>query len=187
MACRSCHAARGARLAWGRGDRGVRPPSHNAERGGGIDALCRLVLLGMLPALAETDLESFGDCLYDFDARAGKAFAEVQGGVYSGPLVAECVAFLRSQGVHGVGQSSWGPTVFAVVGDEDRAADLLRRLAPPLRFRHIRGMDYRRVQHGFAENRLIWLRRGAYISGLHDPDDNESRGGGDHSRGRRPA
>jgi beta-ribofuranosylaminobenzene 5'-phosphate synthase len=93
------------------------------------DALCRLVLLGMLPALAEADLEAFGESLYDFNARAGEAFADVQGGVYSGPRVAECVEFLRSQGVRGVGQSSWGPTVFAVVGDEDRAADLLRRLS----------------------------------------------------------
>jgi beta-ribofuranosylaminobenzene 5'-phosphate synthase len=93
------------------------------------DALCRLVLLGMLPALAEADLEAFGESLYDFNARAGEAFAGVQGGVYSGPRVAECVEFLRDQGVHGAGQSSWGPTVFAVVGDEDRAADLLARLS----------------------------------------------------------
>jgi beta-ribofuranosylaminobenzene 5'-phosphate synthase len=93
------------------------------------DALCRQVLLGMLPALAEADLEAFGESLHDFNARAGEAFAAVQGGVYSGPGVAECVEFLRGQGVRGVGQSSWGPTVFAVVGDEDRAADLRRRLS----------------------------------------------------------
>ena len=93
------------------------------------EALCRLVLLGMVPALAEADLEGFGDSLHDFNARAGETFAAVQGGVYSGPLVAECVAFLRGQGVRGAGQSSWGPTVFGVVADEDRAADLLRRLS----------------------------------------------------------
>ena len=91
------------------------------------EALCRLVLLGMLPALAEADLQAFGESLFDFNARAGEAFAAVQGGVYLGPGVAECVEFLRGQGVRGVGQSSWGPTVFAVVGDEDRAADLLRQ------------------------------------------------------------
>jgi predicted sugar kinase len=83
----------------------------------------------MLPALAEADLEAFGESLYDFNARAGEAFAGVQGGVYSGPRVAECVAFLRGEGVRGVGQSSWGPTVYAVVGDADRAADLLARLS----------------------------------------------------------
>jgi beta-ribofuranosylaminobenzene 5'-phosphate synthase len=103
-----------------------------AGRPGGTahtDALCRLVLLGMLPALAEADLDAFGEALFDFNARAGEAFAAVQGGVYSGPGVSACVDFLRGQGVRGVGQSSWGPTVFAVVGDEHRAADLTRRLA----------------------------------------------------------
>ncbi len=93
------------------------------------EALCRLVLLGMLPALAEKDLAAFGESLYDFNARAGEAFAAIQGGVYSGPTVMECVAFLRGEGVRGVGQSSWGPTVFAVVGDEDRASDLLGRVS----------------------------------------------------------
>ena len=80
--------------------------------------LCRLVLLGMLPALAEHDLEAFGEALYDFNCRAGEPFAPVQGGVYAGPRIAEVVAFVRQQGVRGVGQSSWGPTVFAVTEDE---------------------------------------------------------------------
>jgi beta-RFAP synthase len=92
------------------------------------DALCRLVLLGMLPALAEGDLGAFGEALFDFNARVGEAFARVQGGAYAGPRVAELVAFLRGQGARGVGQSSWGPTVFAVVGDEERAADLAGRV-----------------------------------------------------------
>jgi beta-RFAP synthase len=91
-------------------------------------ALCRLVLLGMLPALVEEDLDAFGEALFDFNARAGEAFAPVQGGTYAGRAVAEVVAFVRRQGVRGVGQSSWGPAVFAVVGDEDRADDLARRL-----------------------------------------------------------
>jgi beta-ribofuranosylaminobenzene 5'-phosphate synthase len=92
------------------------------------DALCRLVLLGMLPALAERDLDAFGAAVHEFNARAGEAFAPVQGGVYASPLVAEVVAFVRRQGVRGAGQSSWGPAVFALVGDEERGADLARRL-----------------------------------------------------------
>jgi beta-ribofuranosylaminobenzene 5'-phosphate synthase len=88
------------------------------------EARCRLVLLGMLPALAERDLPAFGEALYDFNLRSGEAFAAIQGGIYAGPRVAELVAFLRGQGVRGVGQSSWGPAVFAVVGDEDRATRL---------------------------------------------------------------
>jgi beta-RFAP synthase len=92
------------------------------------EALCRLVLLGLLPALAERDLAAFGEALYDFNARVGEAFAAAQGGPYAGPAVAEAVAFLRRQGARGVGQSSWGPAVFAVVGDADQAQDLAGRV-----------------------------------------------------------
>jgi beta-RFAP synthase len=79
------------------------------------DALCRLVLLGMLPAILERDLESFGAALYDFNRRVGELFQPWQGGVYNHPRVAKIIAALRDAGVKGVGHSSWGPTVFAVV------------------------------------------------------------------------
>ena len=97
-----------------------------ADRPTETDALCRLVLLGLLPALAEEDLPAFGAALYEFNARAGGLFAAAQGGTYSDPRVAEMVAFFRGKGVAGVGQSSWGPAVFAVAGDPDRAEALAR-------------------------------------------------------------
>jgi beta-RFAP synthase len=90
--------------------------------------LCRLVLLGMLPALIERDLDTFGDALYEFNRRAGEAFASVQGGPYASPETADLIADVREQGVRGVGQSSWGPAVFAVVADADRADALARRV-----------------------------------------------------------
>src|SRR5262249_37388038 len=102
--------------------------AHDAAR---TDALCRLALLGMLPALAEADLDPFGEALFDFNARAGEAFAPAQGGDYASPLAAEVVAFVRGQGVKGAGQSSWGPALFAVTADADRAG----RLAEALRHR----------------------------------------------------
>jgi beta-ribofuranosylaminobenzene 5'-phosphate synthase len=97
------------------------------------DALCRLVLLGLLPALLEHNLAAFGEALHEFNARAGEPFAAVQGGTYASPRVAELVTWLRQQGVAGTGQSSWGPTVFAVAGDEDQANHLaasIRRRFP---------------------------------------------------------
>jgi beta-RFAP synthase len=92
------------------------------------DALCRLAVLGLLPAAADCDLQAFGDALFDFNRRAGEAFAPVQGGIYASPAVADLVAFFRSQAVRGVGQSSWGPTVFAVVGDRQEADALAGRV-----------------------------------------------------------
>jgi beta-RFAP synthase len=92
------------------------------------DVLCRLVLLGLLPALAEADAPAFGEAVHEFNSRAGECFAAVQGGVYASPRIADLVAFLRGQGVPGAGQSSWGPAVFAVVADAEQAADVAGRV-----------------------------------------------------------
>jgi beta-RFAP synthase len=96
-------------------------PGHAAE-------LSRLVLLGMLPALAEKDCRAFGEALHDFNRRVGETFALVQGSAYAHPRLGEIVNDVRGQGVPGVGQSSWGPALFAIASDEDVARSLLNRL-----------------------------------------------------------
>jgi beta-ribofuranosylaminobenzene 5'-phosphate synthase len=96
------------------------------------NALCRLVLLGMLPAIAEADLSAFGEALYEFNRRVGELFQPVQGGIYADPRSAEIVNYLRQQGIRGVGQSSWGPTLFAVVEDEERARYAISSLSSRL-------------------------------------------------------
>jgi beta-ribofuranosylaminobenzene 5'-phosphate synthase len=93
------------------------------------EVLCRLVLLGMLPALAERDCRTFGEALYDFNRRVGEVFAPLQGGIYAGPVATGVVDWFRRRGMSGVGQSSWGPTVFAVVPDEEVGSDLAVRLS----------------------------------------------------------
>jgi beta-RFAP synthase len=92
------------------------------------DALCRLVLLGMLPALAEHNLEAFGEAVYDFNRRVGERFAAAQGGPYAHPRLLEVVAFLRQNGVSAAGQSSWGAAIFAVAADQERAKQLAAML-----------------------------------------------------------
>jgi beta-ribofuranosylaminobenzene 5'-phosphate synthase len=92
------------------------------------EALCRLVLLGLLPALVDRDLPAFSEALYDFNRRVGEMFRPLQGGVYSSSQTAAAVEFVRQEGIAGVGQSSWGPAVFAVVA-ADQTAQLARRLS----------------------------------------------------------
>ncbi|QDU23233.1 beta-RFAP synthase [Urbifossiella limnaea] len=99
-----------------------------ARPSGLTDVLCRIALLGMLPAAVAGDLDGFGDAVYEFNRRAGEPFAAAQGGAYADPAVAALVDALRSRGVRGVGQSSWGPSVFAVVGSADEAARLATTL-----------------------------------------------------------
>jgi len=82
----------------------------------GADAaeLCRLVLMGALPGLVEADLDAFGDAVGRIQARVGDHFAGAQGGRFMSPGVARVLEWLGSHGLKGVGQSSWGPTGFAV-------------------------------------------------------------------------
>lgn len=80
--------------------------------------LCRLVLLGMLPALVERDLAAFGEALYAFNRKVGEMFQPWQGGLYAHPQTDALVELLRGHGIMGVGQSSWGPAVFAVLAKD---------------------------------------------------------------------
>jgi beta-RFAP synthase len=78
------------------------------------EILSRVALLGLLPALLEQDLPAFGESLYEFNRRAGEWFLPWQGGVYASPAIEERIAWLRQHGIRGVGQSSWGPVMFAI-------------------------------------------------------------------------
>lgn len=112
------------------------------------ETLCRLVLLGMIPALLEGDVAAFGEALYEFNVRVGEAFAAVQGGVYASPLAAETVAFLRRHHLRGVAQSSWGPTLCAVVGDAEQVEWTAARLRQHFGFDSSQVRISRACNHG---------------------------------------
>jgi predicted sugar kinase len=82
----------------------------------------------MLPAIDRRDCASFGEAVYRFGRLAGECFAAVQGGLFASPQTARIIEAIRNHGVQGVGQSSWGPTVFAIVESEARASELVDRL-----------------------------------------------------------
>lgn len=110
--------------------------------------LSHLVLMRLLPALAEHDADAFGAAVGEWQERLGDHYAAAQDGRrFLSPDVAAAVAVLRGEGIAGVGQSSWGPTGFAVVGDgpqaERRAEALRRRFASftNLSFHCVRGRN----------------------------------------------
>lgn len=91
--------------------------------------LCRHVLMQALPAVAERDLKSFGEAIQALQAITGDYFASAQGGErYASPLVAQALATLQENGVHCFGQSSWGPTGFAVFENQAQAEMQLQQL-----------------------------------------------------------
>jgi beta-ribofuranosylaminobenzene 5'-phosphate synthase len=92
------------------------------------ERLCRLVLLGLIPALIERDWKIFGQSLNEYNRLAGEPFALEQGGNYATPKVAMLIEQIQRFGVSGAGQSSWGPTVFAVCQDAEQADRLLTYL-----------------------------------------------------------
>ncbi len=90
--------------------------------------LSRELLLHLLPGAATANLAEFGESLYRYGYQAGMLFAKRQGGPYAGTRAAELVEWIRSQGIRGVGQSSWGPTIFALLGDTESAEDFAARV-----------------------------------------------------------
>ncbi len=78
----------------------------------------------LIPAVKTGNFSTFSEAVYRYGCLAGKCFAPVQGGTFATPETAELIAWLRSQGIAGVGQSSWGPTVFALLPNEEESEKL---------------------------------------------------------------
>ncbi|MFZ2017789.1 MAG: GHMP kinase [Methyloceanibacter sp.] len=87
--------------------------------------LCRRITGGALPALAASDFTTFCEQIGYLQARMGAYFAPLQGGPYTSPAVSNVLDWLRSQGLTGIGQSSWGPTGFAFAPSEAEGQGLL--------------------------------------------------------------
>lgn len=92
-------------------------------------SLCRMAMLDLLPALRARDFGKFSQSLHQFGLEAGRCFAPVQGGVFASPQLASLVDEIRGLGIVGVGQSSWGPTLFALVESQAQGVDLVQGLA----------------------------------------------------------
>jgi len=87
--------------------------------------LCRITLMRMLPALAEADCSAFGAAVNEVQSITGEHFSPWQSGRYSSPDVAAVLAFLARNGASGCGQSSWGPTGFAIFPDAAEATSAM--------------------------------------------------------------
>jgi beta-ribofuranosylaminobenzene 5'-phosphate synthase len=105
--------------------------------------ICRITLMQVLPAAALAEPKGFGAGITRIQALIGDHFAPHQGGRYASTAVAEALANVAAQGVPGYGQSSWGPTGFALVPSEPEARALVANLdrGGPLRFIIARGRN----------------------------------------------
>ena len=98
------------------------PPERDVER------VAHLVLMALLPALADADLRTFGTALTEIQTINGRWFAPAQGGTFAPGPGETILRRMMEWGACGVGQSSWGPAVYGITSGDDAAARLAGRV-----------------------------------------------------------
>lgn len=89
-----------------------------------VGRLCRLLVMQLLPGLATQEFAAVSHAITEIQERIGDYFAAAQGGRYASPAVAGILGWLRGQGITGIGQTSWGPTGFALIDSKVRAGEV---------------------------------------------------------------
>jgi beta-ribofuranosylaminobenzene 5'-phosphate synthase len=97
------------------------------------EELYRRIADSALAAVAAADFKTFCEQIGYLQACMGAYFAPLQGGLYTSKRVSDALQWLRSEGITGLGQSSWGPTGFAFVASEHEGQALLGRLGAQIR------------------------------------------------------
>lgn len=124
--------------------------------------ISRLVLMQLLPALAEKDLTLFGRAVTAIQELVGSYFAPAQGGVFATQAGERWAEYLLSRGAAGVGQSSWGPTVYGFI-ERERLMPLVREMRELVGKRGVvlpaRGVNHG-ARWGWGEAQLIDLWSG---------------------------
>ena len=102
----------------------ARLPRFSRERAAEI---CHEVLMRVLAGAASNDFEAFAAGLSRVQRLVGQHFAPAQGGsVYASPAVERLCEWIAEHRAAGVGQSSWGPTGFAVLPSQAEAESVER-------------------------------------------------------------
>jgi beta-RFAP synthase len=111
-----------------------------------VEELRARVVDRALPALEARDFDGFTAEVGYLQARMGTYFASLQGGPIVSSGVAKVLDWVATQGLKGIGQSSWGPTGFVFVQSESDGTALLENLqnlggGAGLRFQVVRGRN----------------------------------------------
>ncbi len=109
-------------------------PRQEAER------LCYLVMMQGLPAVAENDIEKFGEVISQLQRSVGEHFSSAQGGVFTSPEVAAAMHWLEQQGAVAIGQTSWGPTGFCAFDGAEAAESIANQAR--LEFMHFDNLSF---------------------------------------------
>ena len=87
-----------------------------------VEKLSRIILMKLMPALAEFDIESFGESLNSLQTLGFKKL-EVR---LAGRLPRKLMELMREQGAYGAGLSSFGPAVYGLTLGRKKAENLAK-------------------------------------------------------------
>ncbi|MEM1983553.1 MAG: hypothetical protein QW596_01960 [Sulfolobales archaeon] len=77
--------------------------------------------VSLLTSLSLGDFNNFTKALSNMQRLIGEYFSKYQGGLFAHDADTELVKYLEREGVRGVGQSSWGPTIYGFVDNYAKA------------------------------------------------------------------
>ncbi len=103
---------------------GQLPDSTTVQR----EYLIELVRDQIIPGVLTGDYDQFAKAIYQFGRTSGMYFQSVQGGPYNGAAVSDLVTSIREFGLPAVGQTSWGPAVFAIAANSDHADEVSKQI-----------------------------------------------------------
>ncbi len=92
-----------------------------------VKTLTYILINKIIPSIIDNDFETFCENVELFQKIVGSMFSTVQGGIYNSHSI-KVIEMLKNSNVKGIGQSSWGPTVYGFVDDYDRGLDIVLTL-----------------------------------------------------------
>ncbi|MBE0517450.1 MAG: hypothetical protein IBX41_08725 [Methanophagales archaeon] len=81
----------------------------------------------LLPALLERNAEAFGKALTELQVTVGRIYQPVQEHIFN-PASQWLIPILNRSGALGIGQSSWGPTVYAFTDSPEAAQSIAEKI-----------------------------------------------------------
>ena len=76
------------------------------------ERISHLILVKLIPALLDNEIYEFGEALTEIQQLIGEVFKPVQGDVIANPISRKVIDVFSENNLVGLGQSSWGPTVY---------------------------------------------------------------------------
>ncbi len=93
-----------------------------------VGKLCRIVLVKLIPAIEEQDIEQFGKAITEFNKITGTYWSYIQEGIYCSSEVERGIEIMLQEGCVGAAQSCWGPTFYGVCDSYKTCERVKKRL-----------------------------------------------------------